>query len=74
MAKSTRSRPVRQYGGGFISDLNGISGNPVPAPECLDFATMVFVPSGGKAIIPGAALAAAADADGIARVECCLHP
>lgn len=66
--------PVRQYGGGFIPDLNGISGNPVPAPECLDFATMVFVPSGGKAIIPGAALAAVADADGIARVECCLHP
>ena len=66
--------PVRQYGGGFIPILNELSNNPVPAPECLDFSTMVLVPSGGKSIIPGAALAAVADADGIARVECCLHP
>ena len=66
--------PVRHYGGGFIQVLNDLSNNPVPAPECLDFSTMVLVPSGEKSIIPGAALAAVADADGVARVECCLHP
>jgi hypothetical protein len=66
--------PVQQFGGGFIPDLNVLSGNPVPAPECLDFATLVFVEGGEKSVIPGADLAAVADASGIARVECCIHP
>jgi hypothetical protein len=66
--------PVAEFGGGFIPDLNDLSGNPVPAPECLDFGTMVFVPSGGSSFIPGTALAAVADADGAAKIECCLHP
>ena len=66
--------PVAEFGGGFIPELNGISGNPVPAPECLDFGTMVFVPSGGTSVISAAELAAVADADGIAKIECCLHP
>ena len=66
--------PVAQFGGGFIQDLNALSGNPVPAPECLNFGAMVFVPSGESSLIPGAELAAVADAEGIARVECCLHP
>ena len=65
--------PVRQFGGGFIPDLNGLSGNPVPAPECLNIPALDFVPSGGQSLISAAALASVAD-NGIARIECCLHP
>jgi len=66
--------PVQQYGGGFIDILNTLSGNPIPAPECLNVPGLDFVPSGGNSLISGAALAAVADANGIAKVECCLHP
>jgi len=66
--------PVRQYGGGFIPILNTLSNNPVPAPECLNVPALDFVASGAKSLITGDALAAVADANGIARVECCLHP
>ena len=66
--------PVRVFGGGFIPDLNNLTGNPVPAPECLNFPALVFVEAGGKSLISGAALAGVADANGVARVECCIHP
>ena len=66
--------PVRQFGGGFIQLLNNLSNNPVPAPECLNVPGLDFVAGGEKSIIPAAALAAVADAGGIARVECCIHP
>src|SRR5215204_6292757 len=38
--------PVAAFGGGFIADLNGISGNPVPAPECLNFGAISFILAG----------------------------
>ena len=64
--------PVDQFGGGFIPDLNGISGNPVPAPECLDFGTMVFIPAGGTEQGP---TAGSEDLPvGISRFQCCIHP
>lgn len=66
--------PVREFGGGFIPDLNALSGNPVPAPECLNFAALDFVHAGGRSRITAAALAAAADADGLVKIECCIHP
>ena len=66
--------PVEQFGGGFIPILNDLSGNPVPAPECLNVPGLDFVIGGGSSLISGAALAAVADADGIAKIECCLHP
>ena len=66
--------PVQQFGGGFIPELNALSGNLVPAPECLNVPALDFVLSGGTSLISGAALAAVADANGIAKVECCLHP
>src|SRR6185503_14747564 len=40
--------PVANFGGGFVNELNGISGNPVPAPECLNFGAIVFIPAGGS--------------------------
>ena len=66
--------PVRQFGGGFIDILNQLSGNPVPAPECLNIPGLDFVEGGEKSLISGAALAAVAGPNGIARVECCIHP
>src|SRR6185503_20902886 len=36
--------PVAAFGGGFVNELNGISGNPVPAPECLNFGSIIFIP------------------------------
>lgn len=59
--------PVAAFGGGFITELNGISGNPVPAPECLNFANMVFVPPGGSdEVTVGEA--------GDHHFQCCIHP
>ena len=37
---------VATFGGGFVVELNGASSNPVPAPECLNFASIVFIPAG----------------------------
>lgn len=64
--------PVAEFGGGFVNELNGISGNPVPAPECLNFATMVFIPAGGTEEGP---TAGSSDLPvGTHRFQCCIHP
>jgi len=66
--------PVRAFGGGEIPILNTLSGNPVEVNECKNLDEDDLVPSGGKYIIESEELAAAADANGIARVQCCIHP
>jgi hypothetical protein len=38
---------VEKFGGGIVPDLNALSGNPTPAPECLTLAPDDFVPPGG---------------------------
>lgn len=64
--------PVAQFGGGFINELNGISGNPVPAPECLNFGTIVFIPAGATEEGP---TAGSSDLPvGTHRFQCCIHP
>lgn len=64
--------PVAAFGGGFVDELNGISGNPVPVRECLDFATMVFIPAGATEVGP---TAGSADLPvGTHRFQCCIHP
>lgn len=63
---------VAAFGGGFIPDLNGISGNPVPAPECLNFASIVFIPAGATEDGP---TAGSSDLPvGTSRFQCCIHP
>lgn len=63
---------VAAFGGGFISELNDLSGNPVPAPECLDFGSIVFIPAGGTDQGP---TAGSPDLPvGTHRFQCCLHP
>ncbi|HEU4767713.1 MAG TPA: hypothetical protein VFS77_10070 [Pyrinomonadaceae bacterium] len=64
--------PVAEFGGGFIPDLNGISGNPVPAPECLNFPALVFIPAGASEEGP---TAGSSDLPvGVTRFQCCIHP
>jgi hypothetical protein len=63
--------PVAAFGGGFVPDLNGISGNPVPAPECLNFPTLVFIPAGGTEPGPTAGSDLSV---GTHRFQCCIHP
>lgn len=64
--------PVAQFGGGFVPDLNGISGNPVPAPECLNFASIVFIPAGG--VEQGPTAGSSELPVGTHRFQCCIHP
>lgn len=64
--------PVANFGGGFVNELNGISGNPVPAPECLNFAAMVFIPAGG--VEEGPTAGSAQLPVGTHRFQCCIHP
>ena len=63
--------PVAEFGGGFIPDLNGISGNPVPAPECLNFGAMVFIPAGATEEGPTAGSDLSV---GEHKFQCCIHP
>jgi hypothetical protein len=59
---------VAKFGGGFVPILNQLSGNPVPAPECLNLPPSELIPPG------------AADRDdtisapGTTLYECCIHP
>ena len=64
--------PVAAFGGGFVNELNGISGNPVPAPECLNFGSIVFIPAGG--VEEGPTAGSSDMPVGISRFQCCIHP
>jgi hypothetical protein len=63
---------VAEFGGGFVNELNGISGNPIPAPECLNLANIVFIepgttgegPTAGSPELPV----------GTHKFQCCIHP
>ena len=64
--------PVANFGGGFVNELNGISGNPVPAPECLNFGAIIFIPAGATEEGP---TAGSADLPvGSHKFQCCIHP
>lgn len=64
--------PVAEFGGGFVNELNGISGNPVPAPECLNFGSIVFIPAGG--IEEGPTAGSSDLPAGSHKFQCCIHP
>jgi len=64
--------PVADFGGGFVAELNGISGNPVPAPECLNFGAIIFIPAGATEEGP---TAGSGDLPvGSHKFQCCIHP
>jgi len=58
---------VAEFGGGFIQELNDLTGNPVPAPACLDFAHLEFIP-------PGGANTPDVEDVGEHKYMCCIHP
>jgi plastocyanin len=58
---------VDEFGGGFIPELNALSGNPVPAAECLQLGPGDFIP-------PGASTAPDAEEPGTHLYQCCIHP
>jgi len=66
--------PVRAFGGSIIPELNEAIGNPVVAEECKNLDDDDKVASGSQYRIEAEELAAAVDGDGIARVQCCIHP
>jgi hypothetical protein len=75
---------VNKFEGGFIAPLNGLSGNPDPAPECAqvlpngmlapqpESATNQFVEAGKTESGPMAGSPALPE--GVSRWECCIHP
>jgi plastocyanin len=58
---------VEEFGGGIIPDLNNLSGEPVPAPECLALEPDDFVP-------PGGTYTDEVEEEGVERYQCCIHP
>jgi hypothetical protein len=75
---------VKKFGGGFVGPLNGLSGNPDPAPECAqvlpdgtlapqpESATNQVVEAGQTEAGPTAGTTALPE--GVSRWECCIHP
>ena len=61
---------VAQFGGGVVDALNGISGNPVPAPECLG--PLDIIPAGG--VEEGPTAGSSGLPVGTHRFQCCIHP
>ena len=57
---------VEEFGGGIVPDLNTLSGNPIPAPEC-NPATITMIPPGGR-------FSEDVDEDEDELYQCCIHP
>jgi plastocyanin len=58
---------VEAFGGGFIAELNDLTGNPVPAPECLDFGSIEFIAAGDTT-------EPEVEPTGTHLYMCCIHP
>ena len=58
---------VDEFGGGIIPPLNLLSGNPVPAPECLVLEPDDFV-------APGDTYREPLGETGTKKFQCCIHP
>jgi plastocyanin len=58
---------VEDFGGGIVPQLNQLSGNPVPAPECLKLEPDDFVR-------PGETYRDRVSEAGTELYQCCIHP
>jgi hypothetical protein len=65
---------VEKFGGGVVPPLNVLSGNPVPAPECLQppSDTNMLVEAGETESGPTAGTSALPE--GVNNFQCCIHP
>jgi plastocyanin len=61
---------VEEFGGGIVPDLNALSGEPVPAPECLSLEPGDFVPPGGTYTDEVEEV----EEEGTELYQCCIHP
>ena len=65
---------VDEFGGGFIPELNDLSGTPVPARECIALTQKPGFPFIDE-LIPAGAKSEAEDEDtGTHHYQCCIHP
>jgi hypothetical protein len=75
---------VNKFAGGYVAALNGLTGNPDPAPECaqiLPNGTLVPQPeSASNQVVEagktesGPTAGSAALSEGQSRWQCCVHP
>jgi plastocyanin len=60
---------VASFGGGVVPALNQASGNPTPAPECLDAAEF-----DSSTVRSGQTMQHTFDDKGTVKYQCCIHP
>ena len=69
---------VKDFGGGFVDFLNGLSGNPTPAPECAQTVNGQLVPQppgpDNIFVTPGTTVDVPLDQEVNAKYQCCIHP
>lgn len=65
---------VAEFGGGFVPELNELSGNPIPAPECFGppGPTNLFLPAGASGVFSSGVMGALVPAEN--KLMCCIHP
>jgi hypothetical protein len=66
--------PVVAYGGSIIEDINVLTGSGEAPDECKELEADDLVASGTQYRIEANELSNVADANGIAKVQCCIHP
>jgi hypothetical protein len=65
---------VEEFGGGFVSLFNDLTGNPVPAPECVH-PTIPGAPNPDLILVaPGDAQVITLDPGEEKNFMCCIHP
>src|SRR5215469_15153994 len=65
---------VKEFGGGVVPPLNALSGNPIPAPECLQPASETNITVGSGASQPGPTAGSSALPEETSKWQCCIHP
>ena len=60
---------VAHFGGGFVDQLNQLSGNPVPAPECNPAKNPEI-----QFVAPGERTTPDLEEPGVHHYQCCIHP
>jgi hypothetical protein len=66
--------PVVAYGGSLIADINALIGAGDAPVECQGLEQDDFVASGTQYRIEAEELSNVADANGVAKIQCCIHP
>jgi len=66
--------PVVAYGGSLIPDINALIGTGDAPTECQELEPDDFVAAGTQYRIEAEELSNVADANGIAKIQCCIHP